>query len=189
MVRQKAKWLPDESAEKLRKRRETMHLTLEEMANRTGYSVSHLSNIEKGKRGLSRDVFDKIVDAYQIYNYASYISPERYRKASVIVLKEGDDRESIKWEDTICRVAQNVELEAMAMFPGDVTIPPGGKTSVKEHIIEEFAFVLEGQVDFYIDGKKYSIKQNESIHFKSDQAHAVKNPTEQPARVLIIRCP
>ena len=52
------------------------------------------------------------------------------------------------------------------------------------HNGEEFVFVIEGELEVYINEDLYSLKKGDSIYFKSNQKHKFKNNSNKVTRAL-----
>jgi quercetin dioxygenase-like cupin family protein len=57
------------------------------------------------------------------------------------------------------------------------------------HPGEELVIVLEGRMEFEVDGECHEVEAGDSIHFRSVRPHSWRNPTEEPARAvwLVVR--
>lgn len=68
-------------------------------------------------------------------------------------------------------------------------IAPGGGSEPISHAGEESGYVLEGEIELVIDGKKMRAKSGDSFHFRSELPHAYRNVGRKPACVLWINTP
>jgi len=76
------------------------------------------------------------------------------------------------------------------IFAFEATEPPGGGPPLHTHANEEeYFFVLEGEVSFYIDGKVIVAKVGESAFVPRGAAHCFKNCSDRQARVLVLFTP
>jgi len=55
--------------------------------------------------------------------------------------------------------------------------------------MEENFFLLEGQLDFYIDDKKVTVGAGELIHVEPSESHYLVNNSDQPAKAVFILGP
>jgi quercetin dioxygenase-like cupin family protein len=44
--------------------------------------------------------------------------------------------------------------------------------------------VLEGRMEFDVDGVTHDVGEGDSIHFRAVRPHCWRNPTDQPARAI-----
>lgn len=68
-------------------------------------------------------------------------------------------------------------------------IEPGGGSEAIAHAGEEIGYVLEGEIELTIDGKKMPAKAGDSFHFRSELPHAYRNVGATKARVLWVNTP
>ncbi len=70
------------------------------------------------------------------------------------------------------------------------TLPPGARLSLPhcESLEEEFVFILEGEVDLWLDGYIYPMKAFDAVGFPSGTGlnHTVINNSGRDARVLVV---
>jgi uncharacterized cupin superfamily protein len=58
-----------------------------------------------------------------------------------------------------------------------------------EHPGQEFCYILDGQLDFMLDGKPYILRKGDSMYFNSTVGHKAKNNGGSPAKMLWIITP
>ena len=77
---------------------------------------------------------------------------------------------------------------AFAMF--HQTLPPGYATPYHEHRTGDEAFyVLDGEITFFSDGTKISLKPGGSIFLPHGFPHGFRNDGAEPAQVLFLSIP
>jgi quercetin dioxygenase-like cupin family protein len=77
---------------------------------------------------------------------------------------------------------------AFASF--ETTVPPGGGTPPHSHEREdEHFFVLEGEVEFRVDGASCTGRPGTWVSLPRGSKHHFSNPTSKPARMLILAIP
>ena len=52
------------------------------------------------------------------------------------------------------------------------------------HPGEELVIVLEGQMEFDVDGERHELGEGDSIHFRARPPALLGNPTDEPARAI-----
>ncbi len=73
---------------------------------------------------------------------------------------------------------------------GIVVLKPGQDFKGHYHqIMEENFLMLEGQLDFYIDGKPVTCKAGELIHVEPNEAHYLINNSNETAKAVFILAP
>jgi quercetin dioxygenase-like cupin family protein len=53
-----------------------------------------------------------------------------------------------------------------------------------EHPGEELVFVLEGALEFDVDGREYKLGKGDSVHFRTDRPHRWRNPTRKQSKAV-----
>lgn len=176
----------DEISEKIRATRRKNDLTLKELSERTGLSVSFLSQVENGTSSLAITSLKKIADALGVsintffedcQNSTFHVKSEEQH----VFKMEGSNSEFI----ILSGKFSERTLEAMM-----VSIPPEQSHGHKfSHPGEEFVYVLEGAAIVEVDGTEYLVKAGDSIHYPSTIAHVWRNPLNQNTKLLSVLTP
>ena len=94
------------------------------------------------------------------------------------------------------RTGKGIQMERLIpysrehLLQGNIhLIAPGGGSEPISHAGEESGYVLEGEIELVIDGKKMRAKSGDSFHFRSELPHAYRNVGRKPACVLWINTP
>lgn len=161
-------------------------MTLKDLADRTGLSISFLSQIERGSSSLAITSLKKISDAFHINITYFFNDIENH---NYVVRKEEMKKFKLEGTDKVyTRLAG--KFPERKLEPIMVTIP--ANTSYVErysHPGEEFYYVIEGSVVFRIEGQEYLLNPGDSIHFPSEQVHEWKNPANQETVLLSVLTP
>lgn len=176
----------NEIYEKIRGLRTEKNLTLKELSDKTGLSISFLSQVERGISSLAITSLKKIADALEVPITSFF---DTYPNENYYVKLE--EQKSFRLEGS------NVDYTRLSGdFAGKslesllVTLPPGlARSNVFSHPGEEFYYVLEGTVLFNIDGKEYLVGNGDSLHFPSQLAHFWLNPDKEQAKILCVLTP
>ncbi|SHE32775.1 helix-turn-helix domain-containing protein [Desulforamulus putei] len=176
----------EEIYEKIRTLRVQQNLTLKELSEKTGLSVSFLSQVERGTSSLAITSLKKIADAFNV-PITSFFDSENNQN----FLVKAEEQKPFRIEGSKAEYTRlGGEFSGKVLEPLLVTLDPG-KTheNVFSHPGEEFYYVLEGAVIFNVDGKEYLVKKGDSIHYPSELPHFWLNPLEQKAKVLCVLTP
>jgi quercetin dioxygenase-like cupin family protein len=65
----------------------------------------------------------------------------------------------------------------------------GGSDGNIVHSGEEVGYVLDGEIELTVDGRRYRAKAGDSFHFRSELPHGYRNVGAKPARVIRINTP
>lgn len=179
----------------LKAARAAQGLTLAEVRDRSGLPISTLSKIENGKMGLSYDKLVKLgsglgIDIAQLLGGGA---PEESASPQVIkgrrsVTRKGEEQvaESATYRfgfhaaellgKKIAPIVLEIDAQSIEEF-GELTRREG----------EEFAYVIEGKVDFY--SELYAptrLNEGDSIYFDADMGHAYVAASTGRCRILSI---
>lgn len=73
---------------------------------------------------------------------------------------------------------------------GIVVLKPGQDFKGHYHqIMEENFLVLEGTIDFYVDGSPVVCKAGDLLHLEPNESHYLNNPYDEPAKAVFILAP
>lgn len=176
----------DEISEKIRAIRRKNDLTLKELSEKTGLSVSFLSQVENGTSSLAITSLKKIADALGVsintffedcQNNNFHVKVEEQH----VFKMEGSNSEFILLSGKFSERT----LESMI-----VSIPPEQSHGHKfNHPGEEFVYVLEGAIIVDVGGTEYLVKAGDSIHYPSSIPHVWRNPLKQNSKLLTVLTP
>lgn len=173
---------------RLRAARAKRGLSLRAAAEQAGVSPSFLSLVERGLAEPSVALLQRVTAAYggtllEFFGAApKSATPVKLVRAGERMRLQGFDR---------------VAMEHLVAFPGAVlqvdifTVEPGGGSGGGYmHEGEESIFVLEGQLDVWLDDvEHYHLDTGDTLYFPSTQEHRWGNLGDQRARVFWINTP
>lgn len=161
-------------------------MTLKKLSEKTGLSVSFLSQIERGSSSLAITSLKKIADALNVS--MTYFFQETDGHTYAV---KHDDQKTFRVEGSqskYIRLAGN--FFDRKLEPIVVTLQPRQKDhEVFSHPGEEFYYVIKGTVIFTIEEKEYIINEGESIHFPSEKDHSWENPLTEESILLSVVTP
>jgi transcriptional regulator with XRE-family HTH domain len=162
--------------------------SLAQLAQRAGVSAATVHKIEKG--GMTPTIASLMKIASALGKSVSYFVDEP-SEPDVNVIR-GDERAKVYTSK------QGLELRNLsgryggfAMAGAEAVVEPLAHSGPvpMNHPGEELVIVLEGRMEFEVDGECHEVEAGDSIHFRSVRPHAWRNPTEEPARAvwLVVR--
>jgi len=172
---------------RLRALRNARSLSLRALAESSGLNFNTLSLIENGKTSPSVSTLQQIAAALQV-PIAAFFQSEPQRKN--IVFQKAGSRPSV--------VFQNGGLEdlgeGLRLHGGQLmllTMQSGAEGSPDPiiHTGQEFAFCLEGELEYAIEGRAYRMTAGDSLIFEAHLPHRWGNPGRYISRSLLILCP
>ena len=165
-------------------------MSLRDLASKTGLSPGFLSLVERGKSSIGMAALGAIAAALDTYMAALMPSPvtvdDEYR-APHVTRANAEPRACIRTPkfqyDILSSAWPGRTLEPMLQ-----TYVPHTRLTGQQHghAGEEFAYVLEGQLVYIVDGVETVLQAGDSIHLQSGVPHEVVNDTDYPARVLLV---
>jgi quercetin dioxygenase-like cupin family protein/DNA-binding transcriptional regulator YiaG len=155
-------------------------ISLEQIANETGFTTAHLKEIEAGKATPSVGALLHIARALRI-DSGSFLR-ERTPAHREQVKAYTQRTESYAYE-TLTPGAENKHLKAF-----HVTVEPGQEhTGVGyQHEGEEFEYVLRGTVEVVVGEHVNTLAAGESLHINSGIRHQLRNIGAETAELLVV---
>lgn len=168
--------------QRLRERRIGLGMTLKEVADKAGFSVGFISQIE---RGITTPSLTSLVAVCRVLDadVSQFLSQPRgegpvtrheQRPAYAI----GDSSNAITYERLSAAFAGSALTSVIMHHPG------GYRTELTAHEGEEIFFLLEGALTVEVDGEATVLEAGDSIHFASTRPHASWNHTHEMATVM-----
>lgn len=170
--------------------RKARHMTLVEMAGKTGIDEATLSRIENAKMTGTLDSHQRIAQALEIR------LPDLYQQvlAQEEARSEGQAKE--KFETFFHKNGVVAELLTSGflrkkMMPVLLRLEPHRSADSEAYTIgsERFLYVLEGQLRLTIGKDNHPLKAGESIYFQASIPHQLHNTFDNPAAVLSVLTP
>jgi transcriptional regulator with XRE-family HTH domain len=166
-------------------------LTLKQLADTAGCSESLLSKIENGRANPSLKMVHRVAAALGTPVAGLF---QADGDLGSVVLRQGE-RPVIGTDQM--RSGYGIRLEAIIpaasghLLSGYINhIEPGGGTEGElQHEGEEFGFVLEGEIELKVAGRRYRVGTGDCFHFRSELAHSYRNNGASLARVLWLNTP
>lgn len=170
--------------ERIKRSRNDKNLSLRELASMVELSASFLSQIEQGKASPSIENLKKIANSLDVR--VSYLIEDEEVKKNSDLIRESE-RKSVESVDSNTKISlltsSNIEK---TMEPILYEIGPGGESGrdFYTHPGEEFIFILEGELDIYLEETVVNLNKGDSFYFKSSQKHRFKNNTKHNAKAI-----
>lgn len=168
-------------------------MSLQDVANLTGISVSTLSKIENSIVALSYTRMIAISEAIGI-NLTELVSGSQEREASPAVTAR---RSFTRVGDGVVTAAKNYNYEYLNtdiskkhMIPTVATVKSRSLEEYGElavHRGEEFVIVLEGVAELHTEHyEPLRMEEGDSVYLDSTMPHAMITLSEKPAKILFV---
>lgn len=172
---------------RLRELRTGSGYSIKSLAEKSGLAVNTLSLIENEKTSPSVNTLEQLARALEIPLTRFFELAKA--EPQVISTKPGQRREMVfrgmRIEDC------GLGLEGQPMQPLVVTLPSQEEEicEARLHAGHEFVYCLSGQVDYFIDEQKYSLREGNSLILDASLPHRWINPYQEPAVYLLVMVP
>ncbi len=171
---------PQPVGKRIKKVREDKNITLDRMANETGYSIDYLKKIESGK--VIPPVGTLLTISRALDLDSGYFLKEQESNLSKRIKAYTKRTENYAYT-TLTPGAENKHLKAFR-----VTVDPKGEhTGVGYlHQGEEFVYVLSGKIEVTVGEHVNKLKTGDSLHFNSGIRHKMRNTGKAETELLVV---
>lgn len=151
----------------IRVRRKVIGKTIQEVADAASLSVGFISQVERGMSAPSLTSFFKISRALDTSMEALLETPREYR----IATRKGE-REIYDLGDARRTYESLGPGFAHAKINACLVHRPAGHVSENFiHEGEEFIYLMQGAVEYLVDGVNYRLNSGDTLHFESSKPH------------------
>jgi quercetin dioxygenase-like cupin family protein len=165
---------------KIKKARTAKKISLDMLANETGYSIEYLKEIEGGEKPPHVGTILQISRALKIDSGLLLEEEQSNLKKRI---KEYSKRTENYAYTTLTPGAENKHLKAFKV----VVEPEKDHKGVGyNHEGEEFVYVLSGGVEVTVGEHVNTLKEGDSLHFNSAIPHKLKNTMDKKAELLVV---
>ena len=172
---------------KIKQIRKKKKMTLKDISEKTGFSISFLSQMERGISPITIMSLKKIVLALNVSIKELLVEPEiveEYVRKESDVQIQGLQR-NYEHFSVLSGRFNNRKMDAFQL----VMKPHFTDFEVTSHDGEEFYYVLSGCGIFIVEGIEHCIHAGETIHFPSDKSHQIQNREDVELIMLIVMTP
>ena len=167
-------------------------LSLRDLSRMSGLSTGFLSMVERGHSSLALTSLNNVAKALNVDLVELFPPGRKVRKAHPlphVSRAEEDGQVSIASSQRVYKVL-SPRAPDLVLEPLLVTVQPGSDMQEPyAHDGEEFAYVLDGEIMFIVEGVEYRLGPGDSIHVLSTVPHAIHNDTGKPVRILWVLTP
>ncbi|OHB32259.1 MAG: XRE family transcriptional regulator [Desulfuromonadaceae bacterium GWC2_58_13] len=174
---------------KLKATRLKNDMTIQDLADRSKVSSNMISRIERGLTVPSVEILMKLANAFGMS--INFFVEEAEKGSTVVFTPSGQGEPIFFFEDKhqITSLTQGIRDPNFAVFydtlEKDCSSGEGGMI----HTGEEFALVLEGRLEFVIQGDHYLLEKGDSLTFKASLPHTWKNVNDGQTLVMWVVSP
>jgi transcriptional regulator with XRE-family HTH domain len=174
----------------IRQARTRAHLTLVRVAERTGLSVSYLSQVERDRLTPSVSALKRIGDALEIPAGTLMFGLDSRRPGAKIGVVRRGARKSVAFPDSRIRyemLTPDLRRRTSLLW---LSAPPGAQSGGPfAHEGEDVVVVLNGNLRVEVGGVWYELHAGDSITFASELPHRWSNSGSQPCEAIWVSTP
>jgi len=170
-------------AKKIHDARSQKGLTLAQLSERTGISISMLSKIENAKVSSPVSTYAKISKALE-FPMGKLFSEDGAVPISLVKKEERKryTRSRAYIGESIAYKKSNKKME-----PFIHVYPPGfSNPALYQHDNEELIFVIEGTLEFRYGETTYILTPGDCVYFDADIEHTARALGDKTARALVV---
>lgn len=172
-------------AERLKGLRDSLDLTIEEMACKIGKSETDVTTYESGEKDIPMSYLFDVAQAFNI-DTSTLISGEEPRMNAYFLTRYGQGK-SIERTKAYKYQALASGYIHPKVEPMEVTVEPNNNPIyLNSYEGEEFNYVLEGRLHLQINGRDLILNPGDSIYFDSSYPHGMKALDNKPVKFLAI---
>ena len=169
--------------ERLKTLRAERGLTVRELAQVADLAFNTIGMIERGKMSPTVSTLHKLSSALGV-PLAYFVSASRPKR--VVYLKRAERKAAHSAHVILENLGTAVPDQSLQLLL--LTLQPEADSGPDPivHVGLEFAFCLEGQVDYEVEGKHYSLEPEDSLLFEAHLPHCWRNGRDSPSRLLLV---
>jgi XRE family transcriptional regulator, regulator of sulfur utilization len=172
---------------RIRALRESMDLSLRDLAERTGVSAPMLSQVERGETSPTLAVASKIAAGLELSLSQLLRLDEREH---VVVIRSPDRRRRGRGGHQVEELTpplpgQRADVSVHTLAPGAAT-GGHGDPPMHEPGSRETTVVLEGSLSLFIDGERRELGEGDSVTFDADLPHHFENEGKAETRFIAV---
>ena len=181
--------LPQDVGGFIRDLRQTAKISLRQLADRAGVSNPYLSQIERNQSKLPIGVLKKLSDVLGVhmnwfFNGNVHANPD---ERDVIVRKSNRRRLTFTGLGIVEELLSPNLSGPLELLLS--TIEPGADSGDYSHDGSEAGIVISGELELWVDGKRFRLEEGDSFSFSSTSQHRCANPGKEPAKVVWVITP
>ena len=174
---------------KLKATRLRNDMTIQELAVSSRVSSNMISRIERGLTTPSVEIMVKLGNTFGMS--INYFVEEAEKGSTIVHTKKGQGEPVFFFEDKhqIISLTQGLRDPNFTVFFDTIEENCSSGDGGMVHTGEEFALVIEGSLEFVIDGEHYELEEGDSIVFKASLPHRWRNLNQGKTEVLWVVSP
>ena len=175
--------------ERVRRKREALHLKLNDLSNKVGISPSALSQIEKAKAFPSILTLKNIADC--LHTTVGELIGENETLSNQPLIKDAE-KKFVKENESgtkLYLISHHDPLKQMETYMVEFGPDSDSDGLMTSHPGQEFCYVIKGRLEIHLDGKLYILEKGDSFYFNSNIEHKIINNKNGTTRIIWVVTP
>lgn len=168
--------------QRIRQRRKGVGMTLNDLADRTGVSVSMLSMLERGLAGASIGTLVAVSSALGVQMRDLFELSHDAEDSPVVRLEEQTEVETA--EGVHRRLAHQAQEQGLEVAVNEYAPGTSSNDKPTRHDGVEYGVVLEGLITVQLGDASYVLHPGDAIRYDSTVPHKIANTNGAPARAV-----
>ena len=170
---------------KVRTLRKRSGLSLQNLAKRSDVSAAAVHKIEQGGMVPTITTLLKIAGALG-RPVSFFVEDETGQDGNTVYTPASEARPVYTSHHGITLHSISGPYGRFFLAGARATVIPSGNSGSKlmEHPGEELVYLLEGALEFVVNGQTYPLEAGDALHFRGDQPHSWRNPDNIDAKAV-----
>jgi transcriptional regulator with XRE-family HTH domain len=175
---------------KIKGARKGKHATVQELASRAHVSKGLISQVENNRTIPSLPVLLAIIRALNLdlNDFFKDIIP--LAKVPKVMIRKPAEYQRFEKENTRGFVYKRILTKDINNLPIDIVTLELKRGAKRQALVKteayEYKYILKGSVQYLIDGKKYILKEGDSLFFDGRLGHTLSNAGKKEAQMLVV---
>jgi transcriptional regulator with XRE-family HTH domain len=165
---------------RIRSTRRDRGLTLAELADRCGLSVSMLSTVERGRTSPSVATLYAVASALDTSLTALFSSDT----GSDPVVRREDQQQLTTDGGSRRRLALDLVEEQFELYVDEYPAASAHAARASQHPGHEYGVVLTGRLVVRLGEEEHVLQAGDAVHYPTDQPHQIRNDAGRPATAV-----
>lgn len=170
---------------KVRRLRKQAGLSLQQLAEQADVSAAAVHKIEQSGMVPTITTLLKVAGALG-KPVAFFVEEQGAASEPTVHTPDGEQRPIFTSHTGIDLAGITGTYDLFNIAGARATVEPGASSGTRslEHPGEELVYVLDGELEFVVAGKPFTLGARDALHFRAVQPHSWRNPGARPAVAL-----
>ena len=169
--------------------RQEKGLSLNELAGKTGFAKSYLSQIENLKREPSISALSQVAHVLGV-DVLFLLTGETQNSGakSLAIVKKGERKTVNRPSGSLAYTYESITYKKPDRLMEGYIVTIGSEFPPEPFVHEgqELTYVLEGTHEFVYEGKTYLLEEGDCYYFDSNRPHFARGVGEKPGKLLVV---